>query len=142
MREGWLGTSEDSRLWLFHQVNRDVATLSGLVMQSLLVRPKSAIIQPFGSLCAANAITFQHQLNAAVLSDKNESLLVDLGQVDSIDSTGLMALVSAQRVAKRLNKRLGLCSVSKQVRMILELTQLDRVFEIFEEHTSFQEMVA
>ncbi len=111
-------------------------------MQSVLVRPQTTVIQPLGSLSAANAIKFQHQLNAAVLSDQNVSLLVDMGQVESIDSAGLMALVSAQNTAQRLNKRLELCSVPHQVRMILELTQLDRVFEIFEEHPALTKAAA
>jgi anti-sigma B factor antagonist len=111
-------------------------------MQSLLVRPKATVIQPLGSLCASNAVKFQHQLSVAVLSDESTSLLVDMGEVDSIDSTGLMALVGALNMAQRLNKRLGLCSVSHSVRMILELTQLDRAFEIFDGHTAFHEAVA
>lgn len=111
-------------------------------MQSVLVRPQAAVIQPVGSLNAANAIKFQHQLNAAVLSEHHASLLVDMTQVESIDSAGLMALVAAKNMAQRLNKRIGLCSVSHQVRMILELTQLDRVFEIFEEHPGLQEIAA
>jgi anti-anti-sigma factor len=119
-----------------------IATLLGLVMQSVLVRPQATVIQPVGSLSAANAIKFQHQLNAAVLSDKNASLLVDMGQVEFIDSAGLMALVSAQSMAHRLNKQFELCSVSRQVRMILELTQLDRVFKIFEEQATLNESAA
>jgi anti-anti-sigma factor len=111
-------------------------------MQSVLVRPQAAVIQPLGSLNAATVVKFQHQLNAAVLSEQNAGLLVDMGQVESMDSAGLMALVAAKNMAQRLNKRIGLCSVPHQVRMILELTQLDRVFEIFEEQTAFYEIVA
>ncbi len=111
-------------------------------MQSLLVRSKATVIQPLGSLCASNAVQFQHQINVAVLSEESSNLLVDMGKVDSIDSTGLMALVAALNMAQRLNKRLGLCSVSRPVRMILELTQLDRVFEIFDGHAAFHEAIA
>ena len=111
-------------------------------MQSVLLRPQATVIQPSGSLSSADAIKFQHQLNAAVLSEQISHLLVDLGQVDLIDSTGLMALVSALSMAQRLNKRLGLCAVPHPVRMILEMTQLDRVFEIFEGHAAFHEAIA
>jgi anti-anti-sigma factor len=111
-------------------------------MQSVLLRPQATVIQPSGSLSATEAIEFQQQLNAAVLSDESTHLLVDLGKVELIDSTGLMALVSALTTAQRLNKRLGLCAVSHSVRMILELTQLDRVFEIFEGHAAFHAAIA
>jgi anti-sigma B factor antagonist len=43
-----------------------------------------------------------------------------------------MVLVSTLTLAQRLNKRFGLVGVSPSVRIILELTQLDRVFEISE----------
>jgi anti-anti-sigma factor len=99
-------------------------------MQNLLDRPQATVIQPQGSLHAVNATEFQNQLKQAVLSEDNVCLLVDMGKVESIDSAGLMALVSALSMAQRMNKRFSLCSVSQSVRMILELTQLDCVFTI------------
>ncbi len=101
-------------------------------MQNLLVRSKSAIIQPSGALCAANSEKFQDQINTAVLSEENDSLLVDLGMVDFIDSKGLMVLLSAHKEAVKLGKRFSLFGVSKPARMVLELTQLDQVFEILD----------
>lgn len=104
-------------------------------MQSLLIRPqstrpKSFVIQPKGCLNADTALQFLHHLDAAILSNQHTQLLVDMQQVDSIDSAGLMALVSALKLAKKFNKQLSLCSVSYSVRMILELTQLDQVLKI------------
>jgi len=101
-------------------------------MQNVLVRPQTAVIQPSGSLHSGNVITFQHQLNAAIVSEQHSGLLVDMAQVESIDSDGLMALVSGLSMSQRLHKRFSLCSVSHSVRIILELTQLDRAFEILE----------
>ncbi|UBF26295.1 STAS domain-containing protein [Kovacikia minuta CCNUW1] len=111
-------------------------------MQNVLVRPQATVLKPLGSLNAANVTKFQYQLNEAVLSDQNGALLIDLGQVEFIDSAGLMVLVSAQSMAQRLNKRLSICSISYPVRMIFELTQLDRVFEIFEGHAAFHAAIA
>lgn len=99
-------------------------------MQNVLVRPKAAVLQPSGSLNAANVVQFQDQLNAAVLSDQHSSLLIDMGQVEFIDSAGLMVLVSGLKMAKRLNKQLSLCAVPHAARMVFELTELDRVFDI------------
>lgn len=102
-------------------------------MQNVLVRHQSKkVLQPSGPLSADNAIKFQAQLSAAMLSEQHSSFLVDMGSVESIDSAGLMALVSALKMAQGLNKRFSLCSVSHSIRMVLELTQLDRVFEILE----------
>jgi anti-sigma B factor antagonist len=111
-------------------------------MQNVLVRPQATVIKPLGSLNAANITKFQYQLNEAVLSEQTAALLVDLGQVEFIDSAGLMVLVAAHSLAQRLDKRLSLCSISHSVRMIFELTRLDQVFEVFEGHAAFHEATA
>ena len=106
-------------------------------MPSVLVRPQNAIICLQGHLNAAGASDLQEQLTMAVLSDANAMLLVDMSGVESLDSAGLMALVSALTLAQTLNKRFSLCAVSPAIRIIFELTQLDRVFEIFESASMF-----
>ncbi len=111
-------------------------------MQNVLVRPQTTVAQPLGSLNASHVVRFQDQLHEVVVATNHARLLVDMGQVEAIDSAGLMALVHALHTAQRLNKRLTLCSVSRSVRMIFELTQLDRVFEIFEEPATLQELAA
>jgi anti-sigma B factor antagonist len=100
-------------------------------MQALLSYPKFTVIRPQGSLNAANALEFERDLTAALRDDSNV-LLVDLGQVESLDSAGLMALVSALKLAVALKKTFRICSVSPAIRIIFELTQLDRVFEILD----------
>ncbi|MCU0549463.1 MAG: STAS domain-containing protein [Leptolyngbya sp. Prado105] len=107
-------------------------------MQSLLIRPQAAIIRPSGSLNAAIAAEFQHQLNTAVLAEQNNALVIDMSQVEALDSAGLMALVSTLNLAKANQKRLSLCSVSSSIRIVFELTQLDGVFEIFESVSAFE----
>jgi anti-anti-sigma factor len=103
-------------------------------MRSLLARPQISqeafVIQPAGTLNATTVMHFHHQMNAAVASAYHPSLLVDMQHVDQIDSAGLMALIAAFKLAKKFDKQLSFCSLSYTVRMILELTQLDRVLEI------------
>jgi anti-anti-sigma factor len=111
-------------------------------MQLILDYPKTTVVRPQGSLNAANANEFQRELTTAVRSSGNSSLLVDLEQVESIDSAGLMALVSALKLAQLLDQRFSLCSVSPSLRIIFELTQLDCVFEIFENQTAFEAAIA
>lgn len=105
-------------------------------MQNVLV-PSKTTIEPSGHLNASNAPALQRQLTAAVSSPGCSTLLVDLSQVESLDSAGLMALVSALTKAQQLDKRFSICCVSPSIRIIFELTQLDRVFEIFENRAAF-----
>ena len=111
-------------------------------MQNVLARPQTAVIRPLGSLHSGNTVTFQHQLDTAILSDQHSSLLIDMEKVESIDSDGLMALVAALSMAQRLNKRFSLCSVSRSVRIIFELTQLDCAFEILDGRHALSEAIA
>jgi anti-anti-sigma factor len=95
------------------------------------------IIQPSGHINASNAVEFQHQLTTAVASEQYSVVLVDMHQVESLDSAGLMALVSALSLAQTLKRRFSLCSVAPSIRIIFELTQLDGAFEIFENRDAF-----
>jgi anti-sigma B factor antagonist len=106
-------------------------------MQLLLARPQTSfheaiVIQPTDSLTAATVVQFHSELNWAVGVDHRSNLLVDMQQVDQIDREGLMALVSALKLAQKFKKQIFLCSVSYSVRMILELTRLDSILEIIE----------
>jgi anti-anti-sigma factor len=101
-------------------------------MQTVAKSPEIAVISLKGSLNATNALEAERDLTTALAQEGSKFLLVDLQQVDSLDSAGLMALVSALKVAQQLKRRLTLCSVSPSLRIIFELTQLNTVFEIWE----------
>lgn len=111
-------------------------------MQTLTVSPQITVFQPQGHINASNAPELQNQLVAAVASQSTSVILVDMEQVQSLDSAGLMALVSALTRAQNLNRRFSLCCVSPSIRIIFELTQLDRVFEIFENRAAFEATLA
>ncbi len=59
------------------------------------------------------------------------NLVIDLGKVRFIDSSGLGALVSGFKNASAREGSLKLCCLQPQVRSMFELTRLHRVFEIF-----------
>ena len=107
-------------------------------MQTILVKPQITVFQANGYVNAANAGGFQRELAKAVAAPDVSIFLLDMEQVEYIDSAGLMTLVSALNLAQSLGRRFIICSVSPAVRMIFELTQLDRVFEIFENKASFE----
>ena len=104
--------------------------------------PEITVIYPHGAVNASNAGDFQQEIAKAVAQTENSNLLVNLEQVESLDSAGLMALVSSLKIAQSLGTRFSLCGVSPSIRIIFELTQLDRVFEIFESATAFEKAIA
>ena len=58
-------------------------------------------------------------------------LLIDLGAVRFVDSSGLGALVSGFKNASSRDGSLKLCCLQPQVRSMFELTGLHRLFELF-----------
>lgn len=111
-------------------------------MQTMLALPQFCLIRPHGSINASNAVDFQRQMTTAVAQERHSIVLVDLEQVELLDSAGLMALVSGLRVAQALKRRFSLCSVSPSIQIIFELTQLDQVFEIFQSKAAFEAAIA
>lgn len=105
-------------------------------MSLAIMDAQMTIIQPSGHINASNAVDFQRQLTTAVASQQH-AVLVEMNQVESLDSAGLMALVSALSLAQNLKRRLTLCSVAPSIRIIFELTQLDGAFEIFENRDAY-----
>ncbi len=93
------------------------------------------VVQPSGALNAATAHILQDQLSDHIASSTSAGLMVDMSRVESLDSAGLVSLISALRMARNLSKRFCLCSVPPSIRIVFELTQLDQVFEFVDELT-------
>ena len=60
----------------------------------------------------------------------NPAVLVELSDVNYIDSSGIAALVEGYQTAKVKSVQFGLLEISDAVRSVLELARLDQVFPI------------
>lgn len=107
-------------------------------MHATIANSQLTVIRPQVHLNAANAPAFERQLTAAIAAERPAVVLVDMEQVESLDSAGLMVLVAALSQAQQQNYQFSLCSLSPSIRIIFELTQLDRVFEMFENRAAFE----
>lgn len=65
------------------------------------------------------------------LKPERANLVIDLSGVDFVDSTALAALVQGMKRARQANGDLRLCGLQQPVRIIFELTRLDKAFDIF-----------
>ncbi|MEC4813571.1 MAG: STAS domain-containing protein [Scytonema sp. PMC 1069.18] len=106
-------------------------------MQATLDYPTITVIRPQGCISGTKSLEFETHLRTALTRDGVSTLLVDLESVELLDCAGLMALVSALKLAQTLKRRFSLCSMSPSLRMMFELTQLDKVFEIFDGKAAF-----
>ncbi|MCT7951231.1 STAS domain-containing protein [Ancylothrix sp. C2] len=91
----------------------------------------AVILEPPPRLDAITGLLFYETI-AALVSRSEGVWLVDMTDVVFVDSRGLLSLVRGLRLARQGSCRLVLCNVKPTVRLIFEITQLDRVFEIFE----------
>jgi anti-sigma B factor antagonist len=60
-------------------------------------------------------------------------VILDLGNVPFIDSSGLAALVSGLKTLNEMKGSLRLASLQSQADLLFKLTMFDKVFEIFED---------
>ncbi|MGH9863515.1 MAG: STAS domain-containing protein [Candidatus Acidiferrales bacterium] len=58
-------------------------------------------------------------------------VIVNLTDCPYVDSSGIALLVEALKRSRKESKGFSLVGVSPQVQAVLELTRLDRVFEVF-----------
>lgn len=77
---------------------------------------------------AAGAVDFKAAAHAA-LDGWDGDVVMDLGGVDFVDSSGLGALVAVSKMVP--GRRLGLAGCGAPVTKVLTLTRMDRVFDLF-----------
>ena len=63
---------------------------------------------------------------------KVETLIVDLEEVDFCDSSGLSALLIAERKMREHGGKVRLLNVNEKISSLLKISMLDRIFEIRE----------
>ena len=78
---------------------------------------------------------------SGLLANGADILLIDMKEVKFIDSSGLGALVSAMQMVRNANKKLFVCSINDQVRMLFELTKMDRIFQSFADQKEFNRQI-
>ncbi|WP_193198145.1 STAS domain-containing protein [Nostoc sp. MG11] len=89
------------------------------------------LFKPQQSIDLQGGMALSEQM-ARVVPQPDQLWVIDLAEVDFMDSSGLVPLVQGLKAARQSGCRLVLCNVQAPVRLILELTQLDSVFEIFD----------
>lgn len=98
------------------------------------------IVQPTGILDSTQAPEFRKRVGDCV-SRGAKSILIDFADVTFMDSSGLGALVLALKTARSAGAKLYVCAIDDQVKMLFELTSMDRVFDIFEDQDAFTEFI-
>ncbi|MGZ4270192.1 MAG: STAS domain-containing protein [Solirubrobacteraceae bacterium] len=91
--------------------------------------PNTHVITVAGEIHVSTAPRFSEQLNASIRDDQ-PAVVLDLTDVDFIDSTGLSVLLNGLRRVTRNRGRMVLVATNPTVLRLFEITRLDSTFDI------------
>jgi anti-sigma B factor antagonist len=89
--------------------------------------PGTAILKPVGKLNMASAPHFKEGITVA-LDRGLTRIVVDLSEIDFMDSSGLGAIINGLKSTREQGGDLRLAAVSWQANLVLKLTNMDQVF--------------
>jgi anti-sigma B factor antagonist len=94
-------------------------------------RPGAAVVRIDGRLDLVTAGEAKQQMVEAIEGGQRR-LVLDMAQVEFVDSSGLGAIVGVLKAARQAGGDVRIASPTGQLRSILELTMLDRVVHPYE----------
>ena len=100
--------------------------------------PKIKVLRPEGIFDNVKSTQFRQQISELINQGVNV-ILLDLKKVSFMDSSGLGALVLILKTIRSSGGRLFLMSLSDQVKMLFELTNMSNIFEIVEDKADLEE---
>lgn len=91
-----------------------------------------AVLELKGTITLGSGdVTMRDRIKELLAKDKKQ-IVVDLGEVSFMDSTGLGELVAAYTTARHQQATLKLANLTKKIKDLLSITQLAAVFESYE----------
>lgn len=91
--------------------------------------PDSVVVQPKGDIDASRSRELQAALRG-VFDERPSRVIVDLGEVPYMDSSGLATLVEGLSLSQPSGTAFVVCGLQDRVRSVFEISRLDRVFTI------------
>jgi len=101
-----------------------------LVVQTRQVDNGATVVAPTGRLDVAGAPALKDAISEA-LKNGQAKVVIDMEGVSFVDSTGLGSVIAALKQIRSSQGDLRLAAPNQQVRVVLELTTLDRVFPYY-----------
>jgi anti-anti-sigma factor len=99
---------------------------------------KIKVLKPSGIFDGTKASEFRQEINDLV-QEGIKYILIDLKKVSFMDSSGLGALVLILKTVRTAGGRLFLTSINEQIKMLFELTNMDKVFEIISDKEDLEQ---
>jgi anti-sigma B factor antagonist len=94
------------------------------------------IVDLYGRIVLGEGSAGVRDLVRNLIKEGNKKILLNLRDVDYIDSSGLGELVSAFTSARSQGGELKLLNLTKRVRALLQITKLSTVFDITDDEAA------
>ena len=94
------------------------------------------VIKPAGVIDGIRANELRHQVSDLVASGNN-LVLLDLADVNFIDSSGLGVLIAVLKMLRIAGGDLYLCSIAAPVQHLFALTRMDGIFKTLSDRNHF-----
>ena len=92
-----------------------------------------AILEPRGSIIGGDETDELKSKAKDLLEQGNKKLIIDLGGVTYVNSSGIGALVSIHSMYQKSEAKVKLCNMSKGIENVFVITKLTSVFDVEEE---------
>jgi len=89
----------------------------------------TVVLVPGENLEASNAAAFKEAIGPVL--EANKQVVLDLSQLQFVDSSGLGAILSSFKRLNMLGGSLKLCRLTRPVQSLFELVRMNRVFSIY-----------
>jgi anti-sigma B factor antagonist len=90
------------------------------------------VIEPKGKIMGGPESTAMHDLLHELIDQKKTNVVIDLGKVDWMNSTGLGLLISGLTTLRKSDGELRLANVTEKIQSLLTITKLVTVFKAFD----------
>ena len=91
------------------------------------------LIEVVGQLALSDGSRPLHDVAREQLARGRKSLVMDLAGVEAMDSLGIGDLIGAYTLVSRQGGGLKLLRPSSKIKLLMEMTALDHLFEVFSE---------
>ena len=88
------------------------------------------IIKPVGDIDLSKSADLRAVIKIAIESSV-DLIVIDLQHVNYMDSSGVATLIEGLQLSRTIYKELVLCSLTKNVEAVIQLSKLDQIFDIY-----------
>ncbi|OKH18783.1 STAS domain-containing protein [[Limnothrix rosea] IAM M-220] len=94
---------------------------------------------PTGIFDNIKVLEFRDDVLKSLTDEGKKHILLNFSGITFMDSAGLGSLVLLLKTVRAHGGTLYLCHVNQQIKMLFELTNMDRIFKIFTTEQAFLE---